>query len=146
VYGGAPGPGTRIKVLRSENTWPATPEHVREARREVTALARRAGVDEPVLHGVKLAVTEAVSNAVLHGYREGAGGEITMVAEAEDHRLDVTVRDRGCGMSPHPAGHGAGLGLPLIAELSDGLAVGPTADGSGTEVHMTFRLPTAVAA
>jgi anti-sigma regulatory factor (Ser/Thr protein kinase) len=43
-------------------------------------------------------------------------------------------------MSPHVDGRGAGLGLPLIAELSDAVAVRPNPDG-GTEVHMTFRLP-----
>jgi anti-sigma regulatory factor (Ser/Thr protein kinase) len=119
---------------------------VREARRALTALALRAGIEEPVLDDVKLAVTEAVSNAVRHGYRGGTRGEITLVAEADDHRLDVTVRDRGYGMAPHVEGHGAGLGLPLISELSETVAVGPNPDGAGTEVRMRFRLPTAVAA
>jgi anti-sigma regulatory factor (Ser/Thr protein kinase) len=133
-------------VLRSENTWPATPEHVRDARRETVELARRAGVDQHHIESVELAVSEAVANAVLHGYRDGDPGEITVVAEADDHRLDVRVRDSGCGMSPHVGGRGAGLGLPLIAELSDALAVRPNDEGPGTEVHMTFRLPFAVAA
>jgi serine/threonine-protein kinase RsbW/stage II sporulation protein AB (anti-sigma F factor) len=133
-------------VMRSENTWPASPEHVRDARREIAELARRAGIPDEALDAVRLAVSEAVSNAVLHGYRGGGRGEITVLVEAEDRRLDVRVRDRGCGMSPHVEGRGAGLGLPLIAELSDGLAVRPNADGDGTEVHMTFRLPADVAA
>jgi stage II sporulation protein AB (anti-sigma F factor) len=133
-------------VLRTENTWPAVPEHVRDARREIAEIARRAGVDDSVADQIRLAVSEAVTNAVLHGYRDGAPGEITLVAEADDHRLDVRVRDQGCGMSPHIGSPGAGLGLPLIAELSDGLSVRPADDGAGTEVHMTFRLPTAVAA
>jgi anti-sigma regulatory factor (Ser/Thr protein kinase) len=132
-------------VLRSEKTWPAIPEHVRDARHEVAELARRAGVDEDAVQSVQLAVSEAVSNAILHGYRDGVSGEITLMALAEDHRLEVSVRDRGCGMSPHVDGRGAGLGLPLIAELSDSVAVRPSADGHGTEVHMTFRLPAAVA-
>ena len=133
-------------MLRSEKTWPATPDHVRDARREVARLARRAGVDDELLPGMELAVSEAVSNVVLHGYRGGARGEITLIAEADDHRLEVSVRDRGCGMSPHADSVGAGLGLPLIAELSDAVAVRPNDDGHGTEVHMTFRLPAAVAA
>jgi serine/threonine-protein kinase RsbW/stage II sporulation protein AB (anti-sigma F factor) len=130
-------------VLRSENTWPATPEHVRDARSEIAELARRAGVPDDALDAVRLAVSEAVSNAVLHGYRDGGRGEVTVLVEAEDSRLDVRVRDRGCGMSPHVDGRGAGLGLPLIAELSDAVAVRPATEG-GTEVHMTFRLPSPV--
>jgi serine/threonine-protein kinase RsbW/stage II sporulation protein AB (anti-sigma F factor) len=132
-------------LLRSENTWPAVPEHVRDARREIAELARRAGVPDEALGAVRLAVSEAVSNAILHGYRDGcARGEVTVLAQAEDSRLEVSVRDRGCGMSPHVDGRGAGMGLPLIAELSDALAVRPNA-GGGTEVHMTFRLPAPVA-
>jgi stage II sporulation protein AB (anti-sigma F factor) len=132
-------------VLRSENTWPATPEHVRDVRREIAELARRAGIPDDALDAVRLAVSEAVSNAVLHGYRGGGRGEVTVLVEAEDSRFDVRVRDRGCGMSPHVDGRGAGLGLPLIAELSDAVAVRPYAETGGTEVHMTFRLPSPVA-
>jgi anti-sigma regulatory factor (Ser/Thr protein kinase) len=127
-------------VVRSENTWPAAPEHVRDVRREIGELARRAGVPEDALDAVRLAVTEAVSNAVLHGYRGGGRGEITVLAEAEENRLEVRVRDHGCGMSPHIGGQGAGFGLPLIAELSDSVSVRPNAEG-GTEIQMTFRLP-----
>lgn len=132
-------------MLRSEKSWPARPEHVRDARREAVELARRAGIEDGVLRGVALAVSEAVSNAVRHGYRDGSPGEVTLVAEADDHRLDVLVRDSGCGMSPHVAGRGAGLGLPLIAEVADAVEVRPNARGDGTEVRMTFRLPTPVA-
>ena len=130
-----------FQVLRRENTWPATPDHVRDARREIAELARRAGVPSDALDAVRLAVSEAMSNAILHGYRDGPPGEVTVVAEAQDDRLEVRVRDHGCGMSPHFDGRGAGMGLPLIAELSDAVAVRPLADGDGgTEGHMTFRL------
>jgi anti-sigma regulatory factor (Ser/Thr protein kinase) len=120
---------------------------VRDARREIAELASRAGLPDDALDAVRLAVSEAVSNAVLHGYRDGGGavrGEVTVIVEAEDSRLDVRVRDRGCGMSPHVDGRGAGLGLPLIAELSDAVAVRPSGEGGGSEVHMTFRLPSPV--
>jgi anti-sigma regulatory factor (Ser/Thr protein kinase) len=118
---------------------------VRDARREIAELARRAGVPDHALNAVRLAVSEAVSNAVIHGYRGDGSGEVTLLVEAEDSRLDVRVRDTGCGMSPHADGRGAGLGLPLIAELSDAMDVRPFADTGGTEVHMTFRLPSPVA-
>jgi serine/threonine-protein kinase RsbW/stage II sporulation protein AB (anti-sigma F factor) len=118
---------------------------VRDARREIAELARRAGVPDDALDAVRLAVSEAVSNAVLHGYRgDTSRGEVTVLVEAEDSRLDVRVRDRGCGMSPHADGRGAGMGLPLIAQLSDAVAVRPFTEDGGTEVHMTFRLPSPV--
>jgi len=133
-------------VARSERTFPARPEHVSDARRQVVELARSSGMSEPVLTSVRLAVSEAVANAVVHGYRDGAAGEVTVVAEAEDSRLKVVVSDAGCGMSPHLGSPGAGLGLPLIAELADSLSVEPAHAGRGTVLSMTFRLPVAVAA
>lgn len=117
---------------------------MRDARRLVTEFARRVGVPDGLIEGVRLAVSEAVGNVVLHGYRGNCAGDVTVVTVADDSRLEVVVRDDGCGMSPHPEGGGAGLGLPLIAELADALAVRPGADGRGTEVAMTFRTPDAV--
>ena len=98
------------------------------------------------LDAVRLAVSEAVSNAVLHGYRDGTVGDITVFAEADDHRLKVVVTDDGCGMSPHLGSNGAGLGLPLIAELSDSMSVRPARSGHGTTLCMTFHLPVGTAA
>src|SRR3954467_6782201 len=103
-------------MLRCEHTWPATPDHVKDARTCVAALARRAGAPTATLDGVRLAVSEAVSNAVVHGYRGRAPGAVTVAAEAEDHELRVTVSDEGCGPAPRADSPGAGLGLPLIAQ------------------------------
>jgi anti-sigma regulatory factor (Ser/Thr protein kinase) len=133
-------------MVSSESSFPARPEHVRDARRQILDLARRGGVPEEALEGVRLAVSEAVANAVLHGYRDGTPGEVTVIAEAEDSRLKVVVTDEGCGMSPHVGSTGAGLGLPLIAELTDSMSVKPARGGRGTQLCMTFRLPVEAAA
>jgi anti-sigma regulatory factor (Ser/Thr protein kinase) len=133
-------------VLRCEHTWPARPEHVGEARARVSALAQRAGAPADVLDGVRLAVSEAVGNAVQHGYRAGPTGSVTVVAEADHDHLRVVVRDAGCGLRPRCDSPGAGLGLPLIAEVTDSLSLSSGRDGVGTEVCMTFELPLALAA
>jgi serine/threonine-protein kinase RsbW len=131
-------------VLRCEYTWPATPEHVRDARARVAELARRAGAPTTTLDGVRLAVSEAVSNVVVHGYRGRALGAVTVTAEAEDHELRVVVRDEGCGLTPRDDSPGVGLGLPLIAEMAETVSVSPGRDGHGTELCMTFELPLAL--
>ena len=132
-------------MLRCEYTWPATPEHVRDARTRVAELAARAGAPTALLEGVRLAVTEAVANVVVHGYRGGQPGPVTVVAEAEEDHLRVTVRDDGCGLGPRTDSPGAGLGLPLIAEVAESVSVCTGQDGRGTVLSMTFEMPVAVA-
>jgi serine/threonine-protein kinase RsbW len=129
-------------VERCEQSWPARPEHVGAARRAASNAARRAGAAGHVLDAVRLAVSEAVSNVVVHGYRDRRSGEFTMAVEAEDDALKVTVRDHGCGMRPRMDSPGAGLGLPLIARLSDSVSVTEPPEG-GTELSMTFALESA---
>ena len=103
--------------------------------------AQRAGAANGVLDAVRLAVSEAVSNVVVHSYRNTERrGEFTVAVEWEDDRLHVTVRDHGCGMQPRADSPGAGLGLPLIASLADTFSVAAPPDG-GTELSMTFPLP-----
>jgi serine/threonine-protein kinase RsbW/stage II sporulation protein AB (anti-sigma F factor) len=132
-------------VLRCEYTWPATPEHVRDARACVAELARRAGAPGSTLEGVRLAVSEAVSNAVVHGYRDCAPGAVTVTAEAFGPRLKVIIADEGCGPAPRTDSPGAGLGLPLIAEVTESMEVSKGQGGQGTVVRMTFELPVALA-
>jgi anti-sigma regulatory factor (Ser/Thr protein kinase) len=129
-----------------ERSFPARPEHVSDARREVLELARETGAPDAALDGVRLAVSEAVANAVVHGYRDGRPGDVTVLAEADDHRLKVVVTDAGCGMSPHLGSTGAGLGLPLIAQLTESMSVRPARGGHGTTLCMTFHLPLEAAA
>jgi serine/threonine-protein kinase RsbW len=92
-----------------------------------------------VLDAVRLAVSEAVSNVIVHGYRESGNGAFTVAVEWEGEQLRVTVRDAGCGMQPRMDSPGAGLGLPLIANLAETFSV-TAPPGGGTEVCMTFPL------
>jgi anti-sigma regulatory factor (Ser/Thr protein kinase) len=108
---------------------------------------RRAVVDFAELHGVghgpdvALAVSEAVTNAVLHGYRDGASGEMRVVACAEPERLVVVVRDYGCGMSPHPDSPGLGLGLSVIGRLTTEMNIERPDRGGGMRLRMHFANP-----
>lgn len=94
---------------------------------------------------VRLAVSEAVSNVVVHGYREPPPGDFTLRVEAHGDELRVIVRDAGCGMQPRMDSPGAGLGLPLIARVAETFSVTEN-PGGGTEVCMTFPLGESVAA
>jgi len=62
-----------------------------------------------------------------------------IAASVVDTRLLVAVRDEGRGMLPRPDSPGLGLGLPLIATLTETLELGRSPDDR-TEIRMTFRL------
>jgi stage II sporulation protein AB (anti-sigma F factor) len=108
-------------------------------------LARRALVEFASRHradpeSVAVAVSEAVGNAILHGYRNGASGAITIEATVEPSRrtLLIVVTDEGVGMSPNPESRGVGLGLPLIHRFA--ISVEIEQPGRGTRVLMRFAL------
>ena len=85
-------------------------------RAEVAEFVAAAGIDEPRLTGVKLAVSEAVTNVVMHAYVDAESpGEVRLVAALQGGCVIVTVADDGCGMVPRLDSPGLGVGLPFIA-------------------------------
>jgi serine/threonine-protein kinase RsbW len=124
-----------------EATFPSTPPGVGAMRREVAAFAQQAGMDADGVGSVRLAVSEAATNAVVHAYR-GAddGGELRVRAFVGGSELVVIVGDTGLGLAPRPDSPGLGLGLPLMASVTKRFQV--VSDGrTGTEIHMAFALP-----
>jgi anti-sigma regulatory factor (Ser/Thr protein kinase) len=120
----------------------ADPESVAQARGDLGAFAAAAGASTAQVADVRLAVSEAVTNAVLHGYR-GERGDVHVTGEVVGDALCIEVRDTGSGMRPRPAPPparpGMGLGLGLIAQIVDELTVASPARG-GTRVGMRFEL------
>jgi hypothetical protein len=89
---------------------------------------------------LKTVVTEAANNVVVHAYGDEEG-PIEVSAEVGAADLEVTVNDRGRGFQPSAADASAslGLGLPLIASLSDSFAIRGGA-GQGTSLSTRFAL------
>jgi anti-sigma regulatory factor (Ser/Thr protein kinase) len=119
-----------------ELTLPARAENVAVVRHAFGGLGDAVDVPDAALADVKLAVTEACTNVVVHAYPDGEG-PMAVRAVLEDRRLTVVVTDQGRGIVPRPDSPGLGLGLPLIATLADSLELG-TGDNDATEVRMTF--------
>jgi anti-sigma regulatory factor (Ser/Thr protein kinase) len=116
---------------------PESPARARHALREALA---GVAVD---IDAVELAVSEAVANATVHAYRDerardAGSGRVRVSARIDGDELWVVVSDDGVGMSPRPDSPGLGLGLPLIAQLSDGLEIEQRPTGSRMVIR--FRI------
>jgi anti-sigma regulatory factor (Ser/Thr protein kinase) len=120
-------------------TMPARPEGVGVVRQTLAGMADALDFEPAVLADMKMAVTEACTNVVVHAYDDQTGTlEVEMLAD--ELGLTIVVRDHGAGIQPRPARSeppALGLGLPLIAALSDAFELRGTT-GQGTEVRMTF--------
>ena len=122
-------------------TMPARPEGVAVVRQALAGMADALDFDAAVLADMKMAVSEACTNVVVHAY-DDAEGVLEVEMAANEQGLTIRVRDHGSGIQPSAARRrdvpALGLGLPLIAALSDAFELRGSA-GRGTEVQMTFN-------
>jgi anti-sigma regulatory factor (Ser/Thr protein kinase) len=117
----------------------AQPRSVRLARHAIVALADRYGASPALLGSVALAVSEAATNVVQHAYpHRRVSGRLHYDADIEDGDLEIVIADDGDGVRSDHDRDGLGLGLHIIASVSDEFAV--TARPVGLEVWMRFAL------
>jgi len=119
------------------------PPSVGTARHAVAELAE--GLGAPV-DDVKIAVSEAVANAVIHAYRDDAPGRIKVEARHDRGRLLVTVADEGMGMTPNPGNPGLRLGIPLITKLCHDVRFHSSDEGTVVSMSFSTRSPAGVRA
>ena len=97
------------------------------------------------LSDVKTAVSEAVTNAIIHGY-EGGQGKVTLRGKICHNRIELQVEDQGVGipdvekaMEPlfttRPELDRSGMGFAFMEAFMDELAV-ESGEGKGTLVRM----------
>ncbi len=124
---------------------------VNEGFARVAAAAFAASLDPTVeeIADIKTAVSEAVTNAIIHGY-EGRGGRVYLEMTALGNLLTFTIRDRGRGIADiekamrplytsKPHLERSGMGFTVMESFMDSLAVS-SAPGAGTRVTMTKRI------
>lgn len=98
---------------------------------------------------VKVAVSEAVTNAIVHGY-EGREGVVFLEAFSYDNTVMFSVRDKGCGIedinkareplfTTKPQEERSGLGFTVMESFMDSLHI-ESVVGDGTTVTMTKRI------
>ena len=136
---------------RMELTFSAQAQNEAFARVTIAAFAVQLNPTLPEMADIKTAVSEAVTNAIVHGYAGREDGMVCMRADFSDQRmLTVTVSDNGCGirdiaaaMQPfYSTGDGAersGMGFCVMQTFMDAVEVDSTV-GEGTTVIMRKRI------
>lgn len=112
---------------------------VAKARRALARLASAYGAAVGQIDAVRLAVSEAMTRAVLQGH--GGEGPIRVRAAVVDDALAVSIADDWSGLAPSEpvSGLRPSVGLALIAHATDELAIANRPTG-GTELRMRFAL------
>lgn len=80
---------------------------------------------------VKTIVSEAVSNAIIHGYEQDKNKEVSVLASLNNNELTIIVSDEGVGIDNvaealrvnFSSKNRSGLGLTIIKSLSDDLSI-----------------------
>jgi serine/threonine-protein kinase RsbW len=109
----------------------------------VAEIAASAGASERVVEDVRLCVGEAVTNAVLHAYRDvdldPSRQVVEVTAERHGGELVVVVSDHGRGLASFRHEGDVGYGLKLIQRLTSRYVIS-SAPHEGTELRMVFAL------
>ena len=101
------------------------------------------------LDEIKIALSEAATNCIIHGYAEQPDKEFTVLLEVQDQTLTIQVSDTGVGISDIaqamlPAfstiAEHMGLGFAFMQTFMDGVEV-VSSPGEGTTVTMYKQLP-----
>ncbi|MDR0903387.1 MAG: anti-sigma F factor [Ruminococcus sp.] len=125
--------------------FPSNPENERLARIAVSAFISELGPTIAEIAEIKTAVSEAVTNCIVHAYREKPG-MITLTVKATSSKVHIRITDRGCGiddvkraMEPlytsRPEEERAGLGFAVMESFTDRMTV-KSAPKKGTTVTL----------
>jgi len=128
----------------------ARPENESFARVAVSAFTVPLNPTMDVLSDLRTAVSEAVTNAIVHAYNEKGGVIVLDAALRQDGILMISVRDFGCGiadidraMQPffttQPEKERSGMGFSVMQSFMDDVQVDST-PGDGTCVRMEKRI------
>ncbi len=119
------------------------------ARACVSAFAAQLDPTIEEINDIKTAVSEAVTNCIVHAYNNSIGNIYITAELLEDNSIKIKVRDKGCGiedvtraMEPlytTVGGERAGLGFAVMQSFMDKITVSSKKD-KGTTVTMIKRI------
>ena len=140
-----------MEVINSiKFTMPSLSVNESAARAVVSSFLIQTDPTVEELSDIRTAVSEAVTNAVVHAYRETCGNIELTVKLLREREIYIRVKDKGCGISDvdkameplyttAPEEERSGLGFSVMESFMDKLTV-RSMPGKGTTVTMRKRL------
>jgi stage II sporulation protein AB (anti-sigma F factor) len=142
-------------MIKAENqfelTLPALSENEGFARQCVTSFLARFDPTVSELADLRTAVSEAVTNCVVHGYKGKEGGLVYISVRCfSGRKVVIRIKDQGCGMADpekcrqplyttDQSGERGGMGFAIMESFTDKMKV-KTAVGKGTTVTLMKKL------
>jgi anti-sigma regulatory factor (Ser/Thr protein kinase) len=130
------------RVVGEILTIPSRPENVVNARKFAAKIARKCGFSDDDIFGIKLAVSEALSNAVIHGSPHGNNSFVQIIFLCNQGRMRIIVVDEGA-FGPRQSGLGfeseGGRGLNLISFFMDYVSIHPSTSGTSITMIKNFQ-------
>ncbi|MGI6128815.1 MAG: anti-sigma F factor [bacterium] len=128
--------------------FPSKAQNVSFARAAVAAFVSQLDPTMPELADISTAVSEGVTNAVVHAYPDGVEGPVAITVQLIGQLVSIDIKDQGCGISDLEAvrrfgtttcgRERMGIGLSLIEACMDDMEL-KSKEGEGTHLVMTKR-------
>ncbi len=140
----------RNEINKMELELPAISVNEGMARAAVAAFCAQLSPDVTELADIKCAVSEAVTNCIVHAYRHKKGNFYITVNLYSDKTVRIAILDKGCGIADvrrareplfttDAKGERSGMGFTVMENFMDRLTVS-SREGKGTLVVLTKRL------
>ena len=88
---------TELTEEMIELVLPSRIESINDAASAAAQFVKRAGMNDDAAYGVDMAVSDAVTNAVLHGNRQDEAKEVKVRLKSSQDVIEISVRDQGKG-------------------------------------------------
>lgn len=140
----------KIIINQTKITFPALSQNEAYSRSIASAFVSQLNPTYDELSDIKCAISEAVTNAIVHGYRNTCG-EITLIMKLTENReFMAEIRDKGCGIenielalrpmyTTDRENERSGMGFTIIENFIDTMKV-TSSPGKGTKVAITKKL------
>lgn len=129
---------------------PSSTENLAMIRDFVSAVGQQAGLAQPDIYKLELAVDEACANVIEHAYGQDVSKDVSVKATFDDERIQIDVVDTGSGFDPSSINQkgleqlaaerrSGGLGMRMMKALMDEVHY-EIVPGEKNELRMVKRL------